>query len=123
MSGSWPALAMRQELRQSNLVRLGMLRLHMRARQPARLSEAERGAAVAGGSINRWRAPAAGRLRPKSKLSYIFISLFLKGAYIYFYAYSLQPTKWVNPLVNLSKKPAMQVKSGQVPKCTQRGQS
>jgi hypothetical protein len=55
---------MRQELRQSNLVRLGMLRLHMRARQPARLSEAERGAAVAGGS-EMLGAPAAADFGPE----------------------------------------------------------
>ena len=71
---------MRQELRQSNLVRLGMLRLHMRARQPARLSEAERGAAVAGGSEiagERLRRAAFGPEIPRiGKVTYLY-SLFL----------------------------------------------
>ncbi len=76
-SGSWQC-ARNFKVRQSNLVRLGMLRLHMRARQPARLSEAERGAAVAGGSEiagERLRRAAFGPEIPVGKVTYLY-SLF-----------------------------------------------
>jgi hypothetical protein len=54
-------------MRQSNLVRLGMLRVHARARAPAgsaQRSGARRGSGRGLGS--RWRAPAAGSLRPQN---------------------------------------------------------